>query len=373
MLYYIRSTKEEIYFNQVEGSDIYISPFLDNHKTQIDISDFEMTETQRPTLDLTYDEVEKLAVEIESDVYKHYYKIRYNKREGLDTLKYAKYRYVGYINDIYIAFYFNKDRELSAVELRDYEHELYFYYKGELIFHKYWYKYDDAGFMSQNHNWKYQFQNSWVLDRKIYKREDDFSLFLPDEMDNSNGSFDIFLDSKGLIDNAEYYLQLYKYLMTKDEFHCRSRRAEYKYGRKGFIRWIGDNFDNSKLEEVYKYKENRENDFEYQTLFEFEIDTEGNLNYFKRRERYRKYPEVAHQYYANIIDNEIERILNLPESTMKEWIRSTHNCTKVANRKYLIAKIRSFDFYLTNSLIHIKIRDESNDDNENDYYFPSDW
>jgi len=279
---------------------------------------------------------------------------------------------VGYINDIYIAFYFNKEKKLSMVELSDYDDERYYYHNDELIYHSYWHRYDDSGFMSQNHNWKYDVQNSWIIDRNIYKRKDVFSLLLPVNMDNSDGSFDLLLDSDGLVENAEYYLQLYKYLMSKDKFHCRSRRAEYEYGRNGFIRWLGDNLDNSKLEEVYKFKENRENDFEYETLFEIEIDTEGNFNFLKRRERYHKYPEVSQQYYANIIDEEIERVLNLPESTMKRWIPSTYNCTKVVNRKYLIAKINWFTFYLTDSPIHIKIRDESNDDNQ-EYYFPLDW
>lgn len=372
MLYIIRSTKEEIYFNQIEGSDIYISPYLVNHKTQIDISDFKTKENERSTLDLTYDEIVEVKIQIGKEVYDYQNNMKYDKREGLDTFKHANYRYVGYINDIYIAFYFNREKKLSMVELSDYDDERYYYHNDELLYHSYWHKYDDSGFMSQNYNWRYDVQNSWVLDRKIYKRIDDFSFFLPEEMDNSDGSFDLFLDSKGLIDNAEYYLQLFEFLMAKDEFHCRSRRAEYEYGRNGFIRWIGDNFDNTKLEEVYKYKENRENDFEYQTLFEFEIDTVGNLNYLKRRERYHKYPEVAHHYYANIIDNEIERVLNLPKSTMKRWIPSTHNCTKVVNRKYLIAKITQYPVYLSGSQIQIKIKDESNDDNE-EFYFPLDW
>jgi|GEM_PF-2045393 len=368
--------KEDIYFSIIEGADSYKSQYINNGLTSISLDDFEFDSDKRALSlgkkKITKENMKKLRSKIYMEYYEHEFNNKYKHRNDIDTFQFCNEMYDGEINGVFIRFYFNNKKELSIVEIGDkFEQEFYYYYDNKPLFHDYREKYDDSGFLD-NHNYKFDKQISWILEDKVIERKSHYAFFSSYDV-TVGGIYDfLFLDSKGLIEKFNYYFQLYEYLKTQDYFDCRSRYSEYKYGRYGFLNSLKRKLDSKKFEELNAYVTGDIDDFRYKASYDIEVDTNGKLNFIGKRPLRKEYEIPLHKKFVKLIDEEIERIVNLSGETDYNWSIAQSQCRSVANKKLLVVSVWTHvDNFYSGTPLKFKMMNTHIESDSS--YFPHDY
>lgn len=372
IIFLFNTNKEDIFSDSIKNASEYTFTYLTDKDHKISLESFHYTNYRSKIIKnrkLRLNELKKIRSEMYNEYHGHEFNNVYNNRNEVNQLKYARTLYRGYINDILIEFYVNIDDQVSIVKLSDGQyHEEYYYLNNELFFHRYYKQTEEGSFMSDNTTTRIDWRISWIINDEIVERKDEFVLFIPENIEREDWYSSIFLDSENLLEKGNYYLQLYAYLSSNDRFYCRNSYAEFELGRIGFTQWIEKNINHTSLKDLSNYVRAENYDFKFETLYEFEINEKGELAYIDKTRKEQNYNDTLKSKFADQIDNEIIKVLESFNTSDYKWDPATHNCENIKNRKYLIVKSFPRINWLSNTPLHIILKNKVDQNSPIVYY-----